>query len=313
MAKASNPVSPSETSRNMVIATEIVALINSRPVSPRADEIAAILAASGTPPLSTSHPALRARWDAAAAAHSEACARLSRMFDEDEGRQDTGPVEDEMSQLQDRLDDCARDIFRAPARTAGDVRLVADAAFSTLWSGVHLADAGADAHMAGGPHHAVGRGICAEALAALFKAVRDVLPAGSARDVIGRGEPDDAQDGEPAKWAPIDIDLPADFAATHFGVAQLALQFLQHDHVGAQRAVKRLLDDAHGHFDRSTGDVMLGLLHDWEDTSRKLKALAEMVATAHTRAVVSFAAVAPDHPDVSKLRVMDLDDDERVR
>jgi len=167
-------------------AQAIVALINSSPRSPRQDEIEAIIAKIATHKAGNvfhGHSAHRADWDALVLEANAVNARSTEIQAAGGSHEAAEAAEAICCAAEDRIDACANRIFRTPARNPADILLLAEACFRTLWSGTELTAPEADARMANGPDHDIGAsGICADALRALLKGIRDLaLKSGEVR------------------------------------------------------------------------------------------------------------------------------------
>jgi hypothetical protein len=125
-------------------ASEIAALINSRPESPRLDEIEAIIAKVMRPVLNADQARLRAEWDAAL----DACS-------------DDVPDE-ELNAAGNRVDDFARRILAQPVHGLADLKLLAEVCYWAHWTDCDgLCGPGVDRLLAEGPlprRPRVGRG-----------------------------------------------------------------------------------------------------------------------------------------------------------
>ena len=160
-------------------AAELHALINSRVASPRLEEIEGIIAKVATHKVGNflhGCSAHRVEWDALVRQEDEASERTSAIAAGGGSYEAITAAEELCGAASDRLDACATRIFRTPARDPADIFLLAEACFRTLWSGCSLYGPDADELMADGPHHEVGSidDACGEALAALFKGIRNL-------------------------------------------------------------------------------------------------------------------------------------------
>jgi hypothetical protein len=164
MVKASLSLSTAEISSNTArAAAEIHALINSRPESPRIDEIESIIAKAVRPVSNPDQARLQAEWDAVLAA--------SRTANEDNRISD-----EELLAVSATVDDCADLILAHPVRDLADIRLLAEVCYWIHWTDpAGLSGPNADVQLADGPANEGSE--CDEALAALLRAIRD-LPLG---------------------------------------------------------------------------------------------------------------------------------------
>jgi hypothetical protein len=154
-------------------AAKIAALINSRATSPRLDELETIIAKT-LPMPDIGVAERRAEWEALTAELVAADARCSALANDYTAAVEA--AEDDMGKVQERLEDCVQRILEAPVRGLDDLKLLAEACYWTLWTEpAGLTAPNADASLAAGPSH----DICecdgtADALAALFRGVRDI-------------------------------------------------------------------------------------------------------------------------------------------
>jgi hypothetical protein len=173
MTKVSAPIAAA--------ASQIAALINSRLVSPRQDEIEAILAkaiaADTVSPDGSSISPRRDAWRTLIAEHDAAYCVSGNLPAEDpreEAAQAASLAAD------DRLEALHEELWATPARNSADIRLLGEICFRKLWPGHDLTAANSDAKLEEVPH-------CYEckALGALLRAVRDLGPT-SALPVLSR-------------------------------------------------------------------------------------------------------------------------------
>jgi hypothetical protein len=132
-----------------VAAAKVLELINSKPQTPRQDEIAVIVAAALPIALNLAEAKRRAEWTSAVAAVDSANAKIRELGGDDEAMT---AAEAEASAADDRLDACATRIFNERVRSFGDIALLAEVCFRVLWD-ANLTDPSADVRMAAGPEH----------------------------------------------------------------------------------------------------------------------------------------------------------------
>jgi hypothetical protein len=161
-------------------ATEILALINSRPTSPREAEIAAVIGRVGTGALaamSPQHAELHCEWRALV---EENIREFGPDSDEGLSEAEIAAEEDRLAAHMDLIFDLAWRILEAPARTWGDVLAYAEVCF---WGHWHVDPQGPDTErwLQGGPHSEgeLGNKALAKVLGAVFSLAR---PPGGGKD-----------------------------------------------------------------------------------------------------------------------------------
>jgi hypothetical protein len=94
-------------------------------------------------------------------------------------------AEEEAGPIDDRLSDCAERILAEPVRGSADLMLLAEACYWIMWAEPYgLTAPNADERLADGPPHADESGICMDALAALFRGIRDATRGASSSQPI---------------------------------------------------------------------------------------------------------------------------------
>jgi hypothetical protein len=157
-------------------AAAIVAMINSRPNTPSAAEIAALLGSVGAAPapMSPALAALYQEWRSLIGGHL-------RQFGDgtEDGLSDEqmDEYEERMAEDLDRIWALVDRIHDTPAQTWGDILLFAEVTFWAHWTGIDPQRADANVYLAEGPWST--GGVCDDTLGKLIEAVFSVAGIGS--------------------------------------------------------------------------------------------------------------------------------------
>jgi hypothetical protein len=266
----------------------LLALINSRPASPRLEEISAIIERTvGAVAKSAQRNGDLAEW----------CDMVSRYLNgsnEDEER--TAQSEDA---LEEALCATTEGIWARPVHTWDD--LVVRAAIAVHWNSpdydtdpaypddivrVAIADNG--------------RGYDDYALAHVVRGVLDL--AGLTFDSDGRllsgpnkvdaiaGNPADA-DAEPPTFEALQVTFDytnKQFADRYLPSVRIAFAMLQRDHIAATMVIHKLHDD------EEAMQELMDTMEDWEVVSKQFSALSEFMQTARARTIVAIAHAERD-------------------
>jgi hypothetical protein len=161
--------------------------------------------------------------------------------------------------------------------------LLAEVCFYTLWS-MDWRDPDADAHLADGPAHQVS-GICADALAALIRAIRDWAPRTPDGDAVCT-----VDQAAELTFEPLRLEFREtneEFANLYLPWVRTAFIILERDHAGVETLVHDMRKDGE---DGEAAIIEIG--DNIETASQKFSALGELLQTAHMRLLAGCAREA---------------------